>query len=65
VSTIAGGQRSNPFGYLADITVAANGDLYVTDSARFVIYKVTQEGQISVFAGKEDDHGRVAFGTAG
>jgi hypothetical protein len=60
---MAGGQHLSPFGAPADLTVAANGDVYVTDRLRYVIYKVTQEGRVTVFAGKEDDHGRTAFGT--
>ncbi|MHA2641734.1 MAG: hypothetical protein V2G42_09335 [bacterium JZ-2024 1] len=43
--------------YLTGIALLPNGDIVVADSARSVLWRVTQAGQMSLFAGVPDTHG--------
>jgi len=49
----AGGGTDNPTG----IAILPNGDLLVADSGSSVIWRVTQAGQMSLFAGEPDSFG--------
>lgn len=55
LSTVYRGNASDRFTG-ADIAVGKEGNVYVSSEGRHVIYKITPDGQIRVFAGKLDEH---------